>query len=156
MALIAVTRLRVRSWTYLPQFVLQSFRCARQAERASGFLGGKLLRETGNVFWTLTVWEDATSMNAYRTTGVHRSVMPKLLLWCDEASVVHWNQPTGELPSWLEAHRRMAREGRLSKVRYPSPAQAAVDEIPVPQPGRVERTLRPVHPGPGISGTAKS
>jgi hypothetical protein len=68
--------------------------------------------------------------------------MPKLLTWCDEAAVVHWNQETSELPSWEEAHRRMVREGKLSKVKYPSLAQAS-NQIPAPEPSRIERTLKP-------------
>jgi hypothetical protein len=58
--------------------------------------------------------------------------MPKLLEWCDEASVVHWHQDTAELPDWQEAHRRMMEEGRRSKVHHPSPAQIAY-EIPRPK-----------------------
>jgi hypothetical protein len=30
-----------------------------------------------------------------------KRVRPYLLDWCDEASVVHWNQPDAALPSWL-------------------------------------------------------
>jgi len=69
--------------------------------------------------------------------------MPKLLDWCDEASVAHWIQPTTELPTWLEAHRRMVAEGRLSKVSRPSPAQLS-KEIPAPRPSRIEKTVSPV------------
>src|SRR5687768_6400982 len=41
--------------------------------------------------------------------------MSKRFNWCDEASVVHWNQETVELPSWSEAHRRMVKDGRQSR-----------------------------------------
>jgi hypothetical protein len=68
--------------------------------------------------------------------------MPRLLNWCDEAAVVHWNQEASELPSWQEAHRRMVKEGKLSKVNYPSPAQAS-NHILAPELGRVELTLKP-------------
>jgi len=142
MAFISVTRLRVRSPGYLLQFVWESLKSARQAERSSGFLGGRLLRNAKNAFWTVTAWKDETAMNAYRTGGAHRSGMPKLLKWCDEAAVVHWNQEFSGLPSWQEAHRRMVKEGRPSKVNYPSSAQAS-NHIPVPEPSRIERTLKP-------------
>jgi hypothetical protein len=58
--------------------------------------------------------------------------MGKLAEWCDEASVVHWNQETADLPKWHEAHRRMVAEGRPSRVRHPSPAHQAL-RIPPPQ-----------------------
>jgi hypothetical protein len=117
----------------------------RQARRSSGFLGGRLLVESRKVFWTLTAWEDGAAMNVFRTQGAHGGVMPRLLDWCDEASVVHWSQMTDALPSWQEAHYRMMKEGRPSKVRHPSPAQVAY-EIPEPRVGRIERALRPARP----------
>jgi hypothetical protein len=145
MTFISVTRLRVRSLGYLPQFVWRTFQSVRQTRRASGFMGGKVLREAKNVFWTITVWEDERAMNAFRNSGAHRGAMPKLLDWCDEASVVHWNQETSELPTWPEAHRRMVKEGKRSKINHPSPAQVA-NQISVPQPSRIEGTLRPAQP----------
>ena len=68
-------------------------------------------------------------MRAFMLAGPHRRAMPKLLEWCDEASVVHWNQESPALPDWREAYRRMVEEGRPSKVNHPSPAHRAC-EIP--------------------------
>lgn len=69
--------------------------------------------------------------------------MPKLLEWCDEASVGHWAQASAELPGWAEAHQKMAAEGRVSKVSHPSAVQAA-KQIPVPQKaGREGLLLKP-------------
>src|SRR2546425_3432377 len=78
MALISVTRLRVRSFRYLPQFLWDTFKSMRQVERSSGFLGGRLLVNAKRVFWTMTAWKDEAAMNAYRTGGAHRNAMPKL------------------------------------------------------------------------------
>src|ERR1044071_935306 len=99
MVFISVTRLRIRSIFYFPQFIWYAL--------ASGFLGGRLVRESGNIFWTLTMWVDEAAMRAYRSSGAHAKVMPKLLNWCDEASVVHWSQEEAELPGWQAAHQRM-------------------------------------------------
>ena len=134
MPFISVTRLRIRSVFYLPQFIWHAFRSQRQAERSRGFLAGRLMREKGNAFWTLTAWDDRAAMSAYRGTGAHMKAMPKLLNWCDEASVGNWEQPGADLPSWAEAHRRMVAEGRMSKVRPPSERQLA-KEIPAPASG---------------------
>jgi hypothetical protein len=143
MALISVTRLRIRSFIYLPQFLWDTHKSIRQAERSSGFLGGKLLVNAKKVFWTITAWKDEASMNAYRTGGAHRRAMPKLLNWCNEAAVVHWSQESLEIPSWQEVHQRMVEEGKRSKVNHPSPAQAS-NHIPAPKPSRIVRTLEPV------------
>jgi antibiotic biosynthesis monooxygenase len=142
MAFISVTRLRVRSALYLPEFLSDTFQSVRQVERSSGFLGGRLLVNLPNVFWTMTVWQDDAAMNVYRTGGAHRKAMPKLLNWCDEAAVVHWAQDSPEIPLWPEAHQHMAEKGRLSKVNHPSAAHVS-QYIPAPQPSRIARTLKP-------------
>ena len=69
-----------------------------------------------------TAWQDEAAMRAFMMAMPHRGAMGKLAGWCDEASVVHWTQDTTGLPDWQEAHRRMATEGRRSRVRRPSEA----------------------------------
>jgi hypothetical protein len=69
--------------------------------------------------------DDEDAMRAFMLSGPHQRAMPKLFNWCDEASVIHWNQETAELPSWSEAHRRMVEDGRQSRVRHPSDSQRA-------------------------------
>jgi hypothetical protein len=59
--------------------------------------------------------------------GAHLKAMPKLMEWCDEASVVHWTQEGSTPPSWEEADRRMRTQGRPSKVRYPSADHARLN-----------------------------
>jgi hypothetical protein len=145
MPLISITRLRVRSRTYLPQFLWDTIKSVLQVQRSNGFLGGRLLVNAGYVFWTMTVWQDESAMNAYRTGGAHRQAMPKLLNWCDEAALVHWTQESSEIPSWQQAEQHMSEKGRLSKVNHPSATQAA-QQIPGPQPSRIAKNLKPARP----------
>ena len=84
----------------------------RQVQRSPGFLGGRLLVNSGYVFWTMTAWQDEAAMNAYRTGGAHRKAMPKLLNWCDEAAVVHWTQDSPEIPEWQQAQQHMSEKGQ--------------------------------------------
>lgn len=142
MIFVSVTRLRVRSFLYLPQFLWHASQSMRQTEHSPGFLSGRVQREARNTFWTVTLWSDPESMNAFRLSGAHRAVMPKLLEWCDEASVAHWAQEIEQLPEWAEAHRRMVAEGRPSKVNHPSPDHAA-NRIPAPVPSRIGREMLP-------------
>ena len=131
MPVVSITRLRVRSWRYLPAFAFQTLRIARQAARADGSLRVKLLRNSGNTFWTGTTWSSEASMKAFMLAPPHGPTMRKLLDWCDEASLVHWTQEADALPSWQDAHQRLQRDGRPSKVRHPSRAHGA-HAFPVP------------------------
>jgi len=134
MPFVSIIRLRVRFWRYLPSIFIQTFRAVRQAKAAQDSILVAVLRDAARTFWTRTVWKDEAAMRSFMVSGVHKTVMPRLLEWCDEASVVHWNQDLREPPSWPEAHRRMQKDGRRSKVRNPSDAQRRFD-IPAPQVG---------------------
>jgi quinol monooxygenase YgiN len=120
--LISVTRLRVRSIWFLPAFFSYSLKSANHARNSAGNLGVELLRDARNTYWTCSAWQDEAAMRAFLLAEPHKTAMGKLANWCDEASVVHWQQDTAGLPDWREAHRRMATEGRRSRVRHPSEA----------------------------------
>ena len=124
MPFVSVTRLRLRSPRFLPGFMWHNTRNLAQVKAAPGFRGGSLLADRGWAFWTLTAWDSLEAMRAYMTTGPHRAAMPRFVGWCDEGSVVHWEQEGDALPAWAEADRRMRSEGRPSKLRHPGPHHA--------------------------------
>lgn len=124
MVFVSLTRLRIRSVRFLPLFLVHILTTLRQVKRAQGFRSGGLLADRKWTFWTLTVWDSQESMRRYMTGGAHKKAMPRLLNWCDEASVAHWTQPEENLPTWSEADRRMRANGRASKVRHPSSRHA--------------------------------
>lgn len=142
MPLISVTRLRVRSWRFMPAFLFYTYKSAQQARHAPGFLGGALVSDRNRTFWTITLWDSEASMRAYRSAEWHKRVMPKLVNWCDEASVVHWSELQAQVPSVLDAYERMLRMGRPSRVDRPSPNH---ESMRIPAPGAVRPApLRPV------------
>lgn len=126
MPFVSVTRLKIRSIRFLPGFAVHAVRTWAQVRRAPGFVSGALLPDRAWTFWTMTAWNDADSMRRYVMDGAHRLAMPRLVGWCDEASVVHWHRDEVGLPTWEEADRRMRGEGRASKVRHPSPRHATL------------------------------
>ena len=126
MIFVSLTRLRVRSWLYMPLFGIYTTGALQQVKKAPGFLSGKLLPDRDRAFWTMTAWDGPESMRRYMTSGAHKRAMPKLMQWCDEASVAHWEQEESSLPSWEEADRRMRASGRASKVNKPSAEHAAL------------------------------
>ncbi len=129
---MSITRLRLRSWRFLPMFAWYVLRSARQAARAEGNLAVKLLREQRNISWTSTVWTGEAAMKKFMTSGAHGRAMRKLIEWCDEAAVVHWTQESAALPSWPEAYQRLQKDGGRSKVNHPSAGHLAYEFLPPP------------------------
>src|SRR5262245_24434409 len=125
MSHVSVTRLRLRAGRFFLPFLWHATLSQIQARRADGSLAVNLRGKPGHIYWTLTVWRDTAAMKAFMASGAHLKAMPKLLDWCDEASLAHWQQDGDSLPRWEEAEQHLATGGRLSKVRHPSPAQAA-------------------------------
>jgi len=136
MPLVSITRLHLRRWRFLPMFLWQVVRSVLQAKKADGNLVTRLFRDRGSTFWTGTVWTNEAAMKGFMLAGAHGRVMRRMLDWCDEAAVVHWTQEHPDFPAWENAHARMQREGRPSKVNHPSPAHSA---FAIPQP-RIRRT----------------
>ncbi len=124
MIFVSLTRLRIRSFRFVPSFALHTWRSLKQVRSAPGFETGALLADRSWTFWTMTAWDSQESMRRYMISGNHKAAMPHLLEWCDEASVTHWVQPDTELVPWTEADRRMRDTGRASKVKNPSPHHA--------------------------------
>ena len=119
MPLVSVTRLKPRSWRFLPALGIYIWRSKRQLRRAEGFFGGYLASGPGLALWTVTVWQDEAAMRAYRDSLAHRSAMPKLVEICSEAAVAHWPSERRSPPPPPEAAARMM-EGRTSRVKYPT------------------------------------
>ena len=125
MSFISLTRLRIRSWRFLPMFFYHAVQTLSQAKKAPGNVSAIVLNDANRVFWTMSVWTDEQAMRAYMISGAHGKVMPKLMEWCDEAATAHWTQESATAPSWPEAHQKLITLGRRSKVRHPSKAQEA-------------------------------
>jgi len=103
MAVISITRLRLRSWRFLPEFIFYSVRAKLQAEKAEGNRGVRVMREPGNIFWTATAWDSEDAVKKYMIASPHSQAMPRLLEWCDEAALVRWTRiqrscPIGRKP----------------------------------------------------------
>jgi len=65
MPLVSITRLRVRSFRYLPAFLVGSLRAARAAKNTTGNLAVSVLSDANLAFWTRTLWVDEQSMRAF-------------------------------------------------------------------------------------------
>jgi len=142
MLFISATRLRVRSILYLPAFFRANQGASKQLIISPGFIDGKELIDKKFTFWTLTRWADAASMKGFRNSPDHRKAMQKLPLWCDEASYLHWEDDSGQLPSWEIVREKMISEGKLTKVQKPSKDQLSKN-YGVIKWKRLERKFKP-------------
>jgi len=118
--IVSVTRLRLRSVRFMPHLYWDARRIKQSLKKAPGYLGGKLLVDQRRAYWTITLWDNLESMNAFRYSKVHAEVALLVDKWCDEASVVHWESDDVQFPSWKEAHRRMTETGKLTPLTFPS------------------------------------
>ena len=124
MTLLSITRLRIRRKRFLIGFLFHTFRSQRQLRRSNGFVAGYTATGPKFTFWTVTLWRDREGMAAFRRSGAHLKAMPKLLEWCDEAAVATLSRTTDAPPEPSEAAQQLSQDGRISKVRNPSPAHA--------------------------------
>jgi antibiotic biosynthesis monooxygenase len=147
---VSLTRLHLRSLRYLPAFLVHTYLSSRQVRQADGFLSGYLAGDAERGAWTVTAWRDEAAMRAYRASGAHLRAMPRLLTWCDEASVAHWTQDEAPLPTPQDAFARMRATGRISKVHHPSARQSEGHTVGSAPPLQA-RALQPTRPGQSTS-----
>jgi heme-degrading monooxygenase HmoA len=143
MPVISLTRLRVRSLRHMPGFLWYTYRSERQLTRSPGFLEGTLATAPSWTFWTITAWADEASMKRFRDTDWHKAAMPRLLDYCDEASLARWTQDTADLPTAAAMVERLTSVGRISKVRHPTPGHAAGQTVPDGQPPKPRLRIKP-------------
>ena len=121
----------------LTEFVWLALRSNADAARTPGFRAGQLLTDRNLTFWTLTAWDDEDALKRFMLAGNHAKAMPKLILWCDEASVARWAHEGPALPSWDDANAHLHEFGRASRVRFPSPRHNDL-AFPPPRVGLVQ------------------
>lgn len=142
MYFISVTRLRVKSIWYLPQFILASEASLKQLKKTPGFIEGKELIDKHLTFWTLTMWRDEASMKIFRNGKPHQTAMRKLPGWCDEAAYVHWTTEDPGLPEWLTAHEKLITIGRVTKVKEPTANQLNKNYPPPNSASKMQRLVK--------------
>jgi heme-degrading monooxygenase HmoA len=134
MTLIVATRMKVNRTRDVPAFFRTALAVAHQSQRSPGFRGGAMRVEPGRTFWTLSAWEDAAAMSAFRDTGAHRDAVPALAGWADEAFFVAWSQPDGRIPRWSDLRGELPGRPVFADLDRPSDGHRRRD---TPGPRRV-------------------
>ena len=96
---VSVTRLSLRSLRFVRRFQRDNAAIIAQIVGSAGFVAYCSLRRR-SVTWTMTGWDDEAAMHAFIRCGAHRSAMPRIQDWSDEATYTHWLQDSPILPDW--------------------------------------------------------
>jgi hypothetical protein len=121
-AVIVVTRLRLRDPALLDEFFTDAVAAIEQAQKAEGNLGTDALADANNAWWTVSSWQDRRLMHAFVGNQPHRSIMGRLDHYCDEATFVDWEQDSPDLPDWHTNHRHLVADGTAAELTHPSDA----------------------------------
>jgi quinol monooxygenase YgiN len=97
MAVIVVTRLRLRDPALLDEFFTDAVAAIEQATKSEGNLGADALADANNAWWSVSAWQDRRQMQAYVDREPHHSISMRLDHFCDEATFVDWEQGRGHL-----------------------------------------------------------
>lgn len=131
LAVIVVTRLRLRDPALLDEFFTAAVATLEQARGSVGSLGSDVLADAANTWWTVTSWQDRDVMRAFVRAEPHRGTMPRLDRWCDEATFVDWEQDSPGLPGWQDCWQRIVTDGQVAELSQATPANATRD-FPAP------------------------
>ena len=103
MTVVTVTRLGARSPEALDEVLALTTGVLAQLETAPGFLGGRLLLESGSA-WTLTVFADVAALRAFAVA--HAPVSQQGPRLADVLQSTAWRRAGDGVPTWDEAAGR--------------------------------------------------
>ena len=122
MAVIVVTRLRLRDPALLDEFFTDAVAAIEQAQKSDGNLGADALADANNAWWSVSAWQDRRSMQAFVDRQPHLGIEEHLDRFCDEATFVDWEQASPDLPDWQTSHRHLVADGKVAVLTHPSDA----------------------------------
>ena len=138
MAVIVVTRLRLKDPALLDAFFTDALAAIEQARKSDGNLGVNALADANNAWWSVTAWQERRLMHSYVRIDPHRSIQSHLDPYRDEATFVDWEQESPDLPDWQTNRQHLVADGQAAQLTQPSAAHQTRD-FPAPMvaaPGR--------------------
>ncbi|HYB71010.1 MAG TPA: DUF3291 domain-containing protein [Candidatus Bathyarchaeia archaeon] len=96
-----------RRWR-IPSLLIRAFGIVRQLRRSPGLVAYSLYTVlTAARFWTLSVWDSESALQAFVHASPHVESMRALIPHMGQTRFVRWTVPGAALPiSWDEALRR--------------------------------------------------
>ena len=93
-----------------------------QAQKSEGNLGADALADADNAWWSVSAWQERRPMQAYVHSEPHLSISARLDHFCDEATLVDWEQDGPDLPDWQTNWRHLVADGKVAELTHPSAA----------------------------------
>jgi len=121
-AVIVVTRLRLRDPALLDEFFTDAVAAIEQAQKSEGNLGADALADANNAWWSVSSWQDRRLMRAFVDTRPHRSITDRLDHYWNEATFADWEQDSPDLPDWQTSYRHVVADGKVAELTHPSDA----------------------------------
>ena len=122
MAVIVVTRLRLRDPALLDEFFTAAVAAIEQAQKSAGNLGADALADADNAWWSVSAWQGRGPMRTFVDSEPHRGISQRLDHFCDEATFVDWEQASPDLPDWQTSWRHITADGKAAELTRPSDA----------------------------------
>jgi len=122
MAVIVVTRLRLKDPALLDEFFIDAVAAIEQAQKSDGNLGVDALADANNAWWSVSSWQERRPMQAYVRSEPHQTIQLKIDRYCDEATFVDWEQDSADLPDWQTNWRQLVASGQGAELTQPSAA----------------------------------
>ena len=122
MAVIVVTRLRLKDPALLDEFFTDALAAIEQAQKSNGNLGVDALADADNAWWSVSAWGERRPMLSYVRSEPHQTIRSKIDHYCDEATFVDWEQDSPDLPDWPTNWRRLVADGLPAELTQPSAA----------------------------------
>jgi heme-degrading monooxygenase HmoA len=106
--LALLSYLPLQKYQEIPTFIRFSRETQRQLETAEGLIGYSLQAQIlARRFWTLSVWEDETTLMRFVHHEPHSEIMNALAPHMGRTAFVRWTVSSAELPlNWREAKKR--------------------------------------------------
>jgi len=131
MAVIVVTRLRLKDPALLDEFFIDAVAAIEQAQKSDGNLGVDALADADNAWWSVSAWGERRPMLSYVRSEPHQTIRSKIDHYCDEATFVDWEQDSPALPDWPTNWRHLVADGLAAELTQPSAAHQTRD-FPAP------------------------
>jgi hypothetical protein len=126
-AVIVVTRLRLKDAALLDEFFTDAVAVLEQAQKSEGNLGVDALADANNAWWSVSSWRAGDPMQAFVNSEPHLSITARLDHYCDEATFVDWEQDRPDLPDWQTSWRHLTADGQVAELTQPSAANQTRD-----------------------------